>query len=466
MRHNMQGHDDRDAGVGGSTAFDRNAKPSHANQAHVSNQNHRMFAADGLSLVPPAPSSLASSITSRKRSTVWKRRYDPDAEFQSRHEREILKAVALSEAAVKERAVDAAQQLALIVDEQVSELDTVLADVDRQVKATRATAQRLPSPTDIRFQQMLISSVDNNDQMMSAVPNTSGTAISTTVTAVDNDHNNKVIPSSTVPVSSLQANGKNAIRTEDDMERTLLELDWKERVWDVDALIIEKQFEQAVNSIEALDGDGIAHQSSELIELFQRTIRVLVDELSAWCARGRVETASSSAALLGKLGMADHARSLILRVAETELLAELGYIYSNSQDVTPRTATAMVSKTVAVLRHARVVFCDIEAHSMEVKLSRKFVPQQKDEEQTKKRISNKNSSSMFLAWAVVQCDRVFGEFIAPVIERVRKIDPVTILVNEQAVLGGSGADLDNDTGIGMEDLWNATSTSLLMLTKI
>lgn len=464
MRHNMQGHNDRNAGVGGFTAFDRNAKQSRSNQAHASNPSHRMFAVDGLSPAPPVPSSLASSITSRKRSTVWKRRYDPDAEFQSRHEREILKAVALSETAVKEGTVDAAQQLALIVDEQVSELDTVLADVDRQVKATRDTAQRLPSPTDIRFQQMLTPSVDINDQMTSAVPNSPAAPMSATVTTVGNDQDNKV-SSSIVPVSS-QVTRKNVTRVEDDMERTLLELGWKERVWDVDALIIEKQFEQAVNSVEALDGDGIAHQSSEVIELFQETIRVLVDELSACCARGRVENASSVAALLGKLGMADHARGLILRVAETELQAELGYIYCNSQDVTPRTATAMVSKTIMVLRHARMVFCDIEAHSMEVKLNWKFIPQQKDERLTKKRSSNKNSSSMFLAWAVVQCDRVFAEFIAPVIERIRKIDPVTILVNEQAVLGGSGADLDNDIGIGMDDLWNATSTSLLMLTKI
>lgn len=311
-----------------------------------------------------SPKSFRSNPTSRKRSSLWKRKYDPHNEFQAPHEREILKAIALSEASAKEHDVNAAQQLTSIVDAQVAQFDEVLVDVDKRVDCARIVADKLPSIRDPRFEPYLrIRGPGEGDDG-----------------AVVKDETGRI----------------------DDMQ-------WSEKVWDVEELIAEKQFEDAVASIEKLQNDDIASfVSPRVYGKFQSLILQLVSEMSSCCAQGGADAAAVFAPLLGRLGMAEHARQVVLDSAESELCVELRYIVADRQDVTPRSVNMILDKTLSIFRYTYDVYMKITS------------PQSTD-------------ASSLVAWIVEQSDKIYGEFVSPVLGRMKKADPVTILATIEAI---------------------------------
>lgn len=312
-----------------------------------------------------SPRSIHSNTTSRKRSSLWKRKYDPHNEFQAPHEREILKAIALSEASAKEHNVHAAQQLTAIVDDQVSELDDVLADVDKQVECARIVAEKLPSVRDPRFEPYLRIKGAGDEDEVSIV--------------------------------------------KDEAEQSTEEMVWTERVWDVEELVAEKQFEDAVAGIEKLQKDDIESLTSpRIFAKFQSLTLQLVSEMSSCCTRGGADAAAVFAPLLGRLGMADHARQVVLDSAQSELAVELRYIVADRQDVTPRCVNVILDKTLSIFRYTYDVYMKITS------------------------LQSTNASS-FVAWIVEQSDKVFAEFVSPALGRMKKADPVTILATVEAI---------------------------------
>lgn len=306
---------------------------------------------------PPVSSSPTST---RKRGSLWKRKYDPHTEFQSDHERDILKAVSLSEASVKEQNVRAAESLMQIVDAQVSELDVVLADVDKSVERARIVAANLPSTRDPRFESYLHAR-----------------------------------DSSTEDADPSDVKG--------DPDDLFSDLQWTERVWDVEAQIVERRFEDAVTGIEKLQKDDIVTAASpRTYNKLQTLILQLVSEMSARCSQGGGEAASIYAPLLGRLGMADHARQVVLDSAEAELLSELRYITSNRQDVSPRTVNVILDKALTTFKYTYGIYMKIAS-------------------------TESTNSSSLVAWIAEQSDKIYSEFISPVLARMKKADPVTIL---------------------------------------
>lgn len=315
------------------------------------------------------PQSINSGITSRKRTSLWKRKYDPHNEFQAPHERDILKAIALSEASAKEHNVHAAQQLSTIVDEQVRDLDIVLSDVDRQVERAQLIADKLPSVNDSRFEPYLRMQGPEDD-------------------------------------SNEMVTGKGST------EQSIDDLQWTERVWDIEALVAEKQFGDAVTEIDRLQADGISSSASpRTIGKLQELILQLASEMSSCCAQGGGECAAIFAPLLGKLGMADHARQVALDFGESELITELKYIIANRQDATPRSVNVILDKTLSIFKYTHDVYMKISSSDS----------------------SNSSDASLLVAWMVEQSDKIYKEFVSPVLTRMKKADPVTILATIEAV---------------------------------
>ena len=310
------------------------------------------------------PASFSSSSTLRRRSSLWKRTYDPDNDFQSPHERNILKAISLSEAAVKERSVPAAQQLASIVSQQISELDTVLADVEKSVEKARMVSADLPLTRDPQFEPLLYSSTYAASQEMST--------------------------------------------RKAEAERVFLELQWTERVWDIEALLAEKRFEDCVASIEKLKEDGITTSASpRTYTKFQSMVQQLASEMTSCGTDGGGETAGVFAPWLARIGKADHARQVVLNSAEVELASELGALTAPGNEVTPRTVNLMLNRTLQIFKQTYSVYSRISS-------------------------SGSQNSSFFVAWVVEQSDNLYSKFISPILLRMRNADPMTILATIEA----------------------------------
>lgn len=310
------------------------------------------------------PASLSSSSTFRKRSSLWKRTYDPDNEFQSPHERQILRAISLSESSVKERSVSAAQQLAKIVNQQIFELDTVIADVKKRVEHARQVSANLPLTRDGQFEPLLYSSTFATSQEL-----VSGRA---------------------------------------EAERVFLELQWTEKVWDIEAMLAEKRFEDCVTSIEKLRDDGIASSASPRTQVkYQNIVQQLASEMTTCCTDGGGETAGIFAPLLARIGMADHARQVVLNSAEAQLMSELHVLAAPGNELTPRTVSVMLDKTLGIFKQTYSVYSKISSTGFQ-------------------------NSSFFVAWVVEQSDNVYSKFVSPILGTMRKADPVTILATIEA----------------------------------
>lgn len=311
-----------------------------------------------------SPRSITSIGTFRKRSSLWRRKYDPHNEFQAPHERAILKATALIEASVKERNVHAAQQLALTVDEQIKELNNVLSDVDKRVERAQIVAEKLPSVRDTRYEPYL------------------------RVESSDDD----------VEVS-----------TEEGSDEHFGNLHWIETVWDIESLIAEKQYEDAVKWIEQLQKDDLL--KSTLPKTFcklQGLILQIVSELSLLCAHGGGESSARFAPILGRLGMADHARQVVLDSAEAELTTELQYIISDRHDSTPHWMNVMLDKTLTTFRHTHDTYMRISS------------PESTD-------------ASTFVAWLIDQVDRIYKGLISPSLGQWKNLDPARIFATVEAI---------------------------------
>lgn len=313
------------------------------------------------------PVSFSSAGTFRKRCSLWRRTYDPEDESQVHHEREILRAVSLLEASVKEDNVNAAQDLANVIDAQTAEFDTVLNDVKSKIEDSKQVASQLPSLRDPRFEHLLYD-----------VPTSSG----------------------------LGFDGGSSSKA--DAERIFMELNWTERIWDVESLLAEKRYEECFTSISKLQQDGIMASGGQRTKSKFEALRTqLGTEMCIQCAEGGKEVVTIYAPLLIELEMDAEARNTILSYAENDLYSELQYLFDN-REVSVRMAGALLDLTLAVLNRTYVV------HSY---LSR----------------DNANCASPFVAWIAAQADRVYEEYIAPILTKVGKADPVTILATIEAI---------------------------------
>lgn len=310
------------------------------------------------------PASMSSTSTSRKRSSLWKRTYDPENEFQSSHEHQILKAISLSESAVKERSVSAAQQLSRIVNQQIFELDAVISDVEKRVEYARQVSANLPLTRDGQFETLLYT--------------------------------------------SNYAASQELMSRRAEAERVFLELQWTERVWDTEAMLAEKRFEDCVTNIERLRDDGITTSASPRTQIkYQNAVQQLATEMTASCTEGGSEAAGIFAPLLARIGKADHARQVVLNSAEAELMSELHTLTAPGNDLTPRTVGVMLNKALEIFKQTYEVYLRISPGG----------PQ---------------NSSFFLAWVVEQSDNVYSKFVSPALATMRKAEPVAILAAIEA----------------------------------
>lgn len=113
-------------------------------------------------------------------------------------------------------------------------------------------------------------------------------------------------------------------------------------------MVDEKQFEDAVAGVEKMQNNGISKvTSSRTLARFQSLKLQLVSELNACCSKASGVSATISASLFGRFGMADHARQVVLGWAEAELLAELRYTTENNQHLLLRTINVIFNKKLA-----------------------------------------------------------------------------------------------------------------------
>ena len=110
---------------------------------------------------------------------------------------------------------------------------------------------------------------------------------------------------------------------------------------------------------------------------------------------------------LARIVKANHARQAVLNSAEVELVFELGALTAPGSEVTPRTVTLMLNRTLQIFRQTYSVYSCISS----------FGPQ---------------NSFFFVAWVVEQSDKLCSNFISPVLLRIRNADPVTILATIEA----------------------------------
>lgn len=250
-----------------------------------------------------------------------------------------------------------AKQFVDVVHAQIRGLSTAIADVARRVEDAKTLASDLPSSRDPNYAQLLYSDPDG--------------------------------------LSS-------------DAERVFLELHWTERVWDLEAMLAEKRYADAVTAIEKLQQDGVAGGSPRIYGKLHALLIQAVSEMSSVCANGTTDAVGLFAPLLARLGMADHARLVVLASARAELVAELRTLSANSQELPPRLVNVILDKTLAIFRRTHAVHAQITSRS------------------------NASNSSSFVAWIVEQCDTVYADFVSPVLVRMRKADPVTILATIEA----------------------------------
>ena len=301
------------------------------------------------------PISISSTGTTKKRSSLWKRSYDPEA-VQSSHERDILKAVQLCEVSSKDKSVIAAEQLVSLVDSQVRNLSDVLEDVSHRLSSAKGIAGSLPSSRDARYHSLLYSS--------------------------------------------------NSMNTGTDTERIFLELHWTERVWDLEALLAEKRYEDCVASVEKIEADGLSSNAQRPGSKFHSLRGQLVQEMSALCVID-APTAAVFAPLLQRLGVADEARNVVLDGAHLELKDELTQLSNSGIEAGPRLTNMMLDRAVMTFRKAHKAFVEISARD--------------------------SSSSSFVSWIAEQSDFVYTNFLSSVLRRLQKNDPITTLKTIESI---------------------------------
>ncbi|KAI0558929.1 Cullin repeat containing protein [Gracilaria domingensis] len=250
------------------------------------------------------PASYSSASTLRKRSSLWKRSYDPDADFQSIHERDILRAVSLSEAAVKNEDVRAAQQLAHIVNTQIGELTNVLQEVQNEVQDAMKFAETLPFARHARFQGLLDNKTDND---------------------IDKDG-----------------------------DRCLAEMQLTERLWDLEGFMTEKRYEDCALAI------GQLKESSSRMTPRSRTKLLylrhqLVTELASLCSTAP-QAAETYGLLLKTLDAGHQARGVVLEDMRRDLFAELRHAATHSHDAAPRYLNVILNKTLCLFRRAHKIY--------------------------------------------------------------------------------------------------------------
>lgn len=296
------------------------------------------------------PASFSSASTVRKRSSLWKRSYDPEADFQSVHERDILKAVSLSEAAVKNDDVRCAQQLAHIVNAQVDEFTSAVQQVQTDGAQAREFARTLPVARDSRFRGLLDVKMDGD-----------------------------------------------SVREAD---RSLRDMRCTEQLWDLEACMVEKRYEDCVSAVHKLG--GMSDKMSARAEgRFKQLRDELIGELGSLCAT-MPHAAETYAPLLKSLEAGEEGRCRVLEDMKRELFAELRHAATHSHDAAALYLNMMLNKTVGLFRRANEMYMALS-------------------------FAGDHNSRGFLLWMVEQSDRVYEEFVRPVLSKVCKADAITIL---------------------------------------
>ncbi|CAN8073222.1 unnamed protein product [Agarophyton chilense] len=250
------------------------------------------------------PASYSSASTLRKRSSLWKRSYDPDADFQSIHERDILKAVSLSEAAVKNDDVRAAQQLALIVTAQIGQLSNVLKEVQDEVQDATKFADTLLHARHACFEGLLDYKIDDD---------------------VDKEG-----------------------------DRCLAEMQLTERLWDLEGCMIEKRYEDCVIAIEGLS-EVKSRMSSRARTKFLYLRHQLVSELASLCSSS-LQAAEAYGKLLRTLDAGHQARCIVLEDMKRELFTELRHASMHSHEAASRYLNGILNRTLTLFRRAHKTY--------------------------------------------------------------------------------------------------------------
>lgn len=302
------------------------------------------------------PASFSSASTVRKKSSLWKRSYDPEADFQSAHERDILKAVSLSEAAVKNDDVRCAQQLAHIVNTQVDEFAGAVQQVHRSVEQAREFAGTLPVGRDSRFTGLL---------------DIKG-----------------------------EADGAREV------DRSLRDMSCTEQLWDLEACLVEKRYEDCVSAIHKLACVS-DEMSARTQGRFKQLRDELIGELGSLCAT-MPHAAETYAPLLKSLDAGENARCTVLEDMQRELFGELRHAATHSHDAAALCLNVMLNTAVGLFSRANDMYMALS-------------------------FAGDHNSCGFLLWMVEQLDRVYEEFVRPVLHKVCKADAITILKVIEAV---------------------------------
>lgn len=263
----------------------------------------------------------SGSVVLKRRRSLWKRTFVADAELTSTWERELMRAVALSEAAGKRGNVAAARVLVDVVVDQVQGLEDALTVAKGLLEKARGAAAKLPSTRDARYERLLYAP--------------------------------GVAPAKAT--AKARADAEKA-----EVERVVKELACAERVWDIEAMLAEKRLPDAVQAVERLRKDHVASSaSSRTLAALRSVVEQLAAEIGACCTRGGAQAAKLHAPLLARLGWADKARLITLSSAEAELFSELNHITADASELTPRIVSMVVMKTFSQLCVARAAYAKV-----------------------------------------------------------------------------------------------------------
>lgn len=325
----------------------------------------------GTSFPAPPPSSAANSsappsfgtasVSSRRRSMLWKAA--PDGALA--HAREAC--VARTHIA----RVDAAHALASSARQHVAEATRAADELECAVTAVREAACALPSTRMARFENLLFA-------------------------------------------TDPQFGGGHH---DDSNDVSIRDLNWKERIWDVEAMLAEQRVNAAVGAVETLLKDEEYASCKDHIVC---SVESLVDEIAhllvSACPYESAEAASKCAGHLVRLGKSETACTIVLRTAEHLLALKLSRLQTAGADLA---------------RHIQLILQLSYAH-----LADTFKAVDKID------VGDTRRAELFTAWATAQTDHVYRAFIRPPISHARGLDTGALLQIASAVLGRSANDPD------------------------
>lgn len=335
---------------------------------------------DGLS----APLSYGATATESRRSTVWKA--EPD------HSHKLARDASM--AVTHEERVDAAHALTAAAEKQATNLELAVGALKSSVDIVREEARLLPSTRMPRYERLMFTTAGAGGSMNG---NSIGNTMNDEIDASHHEHEEKA--------------------------RSLRDLGWSEKVWDIESMLAERRLDAAVTAIESLLSADHDH-SFEHNQPIPTHVAGLVDEISGLLvARSPfdcAEKAKEHAQLLVRLGKADLGCTVIERTAEDLFHAKLSRLQPASGIDLARYVHTVLQLTCASLEETHTALASIP-------------------------LDDVARAERIVAWSTSQTDKVYRAFIRSCISHARGLDGGALLqivsaIHARAATETSGED--------------------------